>query len=138
LVTVKTGALKALSISSLTLIPLGVIFYLALSSDTSLWAHFAQYVLPPVVGNTLLLMVCVAVGVLMIGVPLAWIIAVCEFPGRRFFSVGIGTAFSDASLRAGFCADGYFLSSQALFKVPFDFGLAPSYGCLIFGAAFGD
>ena len=85
LATIKTGAFKALPIALLTLIPLGVIFYLALSSETSLWAHFAQYVLPPVVGNTLLLMVCVAAGVIVIGVPLAWITAVCEFPGRRFF-----------------------------------------------------
>ncbi|MCR2745555.1 ABC transporter permease [Limnobacter parvus] len=85
LATVKTGAFKALPIALLTLIPLGVIFYLALSSETNLWAHFARYVLPSVVGNTLLLMVCVAAGVLVVGVPLAWITAVCEFPGRRFF-----------------------------------------------------
>ncbi|WP_247646599.1 hypothetical protein [Deefgea sp. CFH1-16] len=36
--------------------------------------------------NTLILIVGVGVGVLLLGVPLAWLTAVCQFPGRKFFA----------------------------------------------------
>ncbi|MEY3201161.1 MAG: hypothetical protein RIR70_711 [Pseudomonadota bacterium] len=50
------------------------------------WAHLAQHVLPRVLGNTALLVVGVGAGTLLLGVGLAWLTAVCEFPGRRFFT----------------------------------------------------
>ncbi|MEQ8204723.1 MAG: iron ABC transporter permease [Woeseia sp.] len=62
----------------------------ALSSlfvDTGdIWSHLLTYVLPEAFGNTLLLVAGVATITSVLGVSLAWFVATCEFPGRRFFS----------------------------------------------------
>lgn len=42
--------------------------------------------LPEYIAHTLFLVFGVGVGAALIGVTLAWQTAVCEFPGRRFFS----------------------------------------------------
>lgn len=63
---------------------------LSLFSDTGdIWQHMLQYVLPQALLNTLVLVVGVASLTLLLGVPLAWFVATCEFPGRRFFSVAL-------------------------------------------------
>lgn len=53
--------------------------------DSSLWQHLWQTQLVELVANTLILFFGVGIGVSVIGVPLAWLTAVCDFPGRRFF-----------------------------------------------------
>ncbi|WP_255987634.1 ABC transporter permease [Chitinolyticbacter albus] len=80
------GVLYALPIALLTLIPLAVVLASFLDPQPQIWSHLAHYVLPGVLRNTAILMVGVTVGVLLLGVPLAWLTAVCEFPGRRFFA----------------------------------------------------
>lgn len=80
------GALYALPIALLTAVPLLVVLGYFLLPQPQVWEHLSQYVLPRVLANTILLMVGVAVGVLAVGVPLAWLTAACDFPGRRFFS----------------------------------------------------
>jgi len=50
-----------------------------------LWQHLAGTVLPEYVLNSLALMVGVAVGVFVVGVPAAWMTTLCRFKGRRFF-----------------------------------------------------
>ncbi|HSC79699.1 MAG TPA: iron ABC transporter permease [Chitinolyticbacter sp.] len=80
------GVLYALPIALLTLIPLAVVLASFLDPQPEIWSHLAHYVLPGVLRNTAILMVGVTVGVLLLGVPLAWLTAVCEFPGRRFFA----------------------------------------------------
>lgn len=80
------GPLAAGLIALLTLIPLGVVVAYALTPQPEIWQHLWQYVLPRVLLNTSVLMVLVAVGVLLIGVPLAWITVMYEFPGRRVFA----------------------------------------------------
>ena len=67
------------------LIPLIVIFGAWLAPATEVWAHLASTVLPTLVGNTLLLIMGVAVGTAVLGVSLAWLVSTCEFPGRRWF-----------------------------------------------------
>lgn len=79
------GVLYALPIALLTLIPLAVVLVSFLDPQPEIWAHLGQYVLPSVLKNTAILLVGVTMGVLLLGVPLAWLTAVCEFPGRRFF-----------------------------------------------------
>lgn len=54
--------------------------------DEALWQHLWQTQLLELIKNTLILLVGVGVGVAFLGVLLAWLTAVCEFPGRRFFS----------------------------------------------------
>jgi iron(III) transport system permease protein len=47
------------------------------------WDHLASTVLPDYVRTTLLLLALVLVGVVAFGVSCAWLVAACEFPGRR-------------------------------------------------------
>ena len=59
----------------------------SLFADTGdVWPHLLQYVLPEALGNTLLLASGVALLTMLLGVSLAWFVATCEFPGRRFFN----------------------------------------------------
>ena len=53
--------------------------------DTELWRHLWDTQLLGLVVNTLILLFGVGVGVTVIGVGLAWLTALCDFPGRRFF-----------------------------------------------------
>src|SRR5690606_816460 len=57
----------------------------ALSPQGEVWNHLLQHVLPRVTLNTAVLMALVAVSVLCVGVPLAWLTAMCAFPGLRLF-----------------------------------------------------
>ncbi|MBT8144222.1 MAG: iron ABC transporter permease [Gammaproteobacteria bacterium] len=57
-----------------------------LHTDTGLLTHLGRFVLPRVVGNTLVLVIGVAALTSVIGVALAWLTAMYEFPGRRLFS----------------------------------------------------
>ncbi len=50
------------------------------------WAHLSSTVLPGYVGNTLLLMLLVAVMTMLLGVGSAWLIVSFEFPGQRVLS----------------------------------------------------
>jgi iron(III) transport system permease protein len=56
------------------------------SPDTEVWRHLADFVLPRVVGNTLWLVFGVTLSAAVLGTGLAWLTAVCDFPGRRVFS----------------------------------------------------
>lgn len=80
------GAFYVLPITMLTLVPLIVVLASFLQPQPEVWAHLVQYVLPEVLRNTLLMMLGVGGGVLLLGALLAWLTAVCEFPGRRFFA----------------------------------------------------
>lgn len=80
------GVLYAMPIALLTVVPLLVVLGSFLHPQPEVWSHLRQYVLPDVISNTLILIVGVGVGVLLLGVPLAWFTSVCEFPGRSFFS----------------------------------------------------
>lgn len=76
----------AFLVSLITLIPLLVILSSLLTPQAQIWTHLRQYVLPDLLINTFWLALGVAFGSGFLGVSLAWLTAVCEFPGRRFFS----------------------------------------------------
>ncbi len=80
------GALYALPIALITIIPLCVVLSSWLQPQPEIWQHLSEYVLPNVLKNTALLLLGVTVGVLLLGVTTAWLVTLCEFPGRRFFS----------------------------------------------------
>lgn len=67
------------------LVPLVVILNAAIVPDVEVWSHLSRYVLPDVIANTVKLVVGVAVLGGALGTLLAWLTAMCEFPGRRFF-----------------------------------------------------
>jgi iron(III) transport system permease protein len=64
------------------LVALGSLF----ATDTETWSHLSRYVLPEATINTVYLVAGVAAVTFVMGVSLAWLIAVCEFPGRRVFA----------------------------------------------------
>ncbi|AOX99621.1 iron ABC transporter permease [Jeongeupia sp. USM3] len=80
------GQLYTLPVALLTVVPLAVVLSSLLDPQPEVWAHLAEYVLPGVLWNTFVLIVGVGAGVLLLGVPLAWLTAVYAFPGRRLFS----------------------------------------------------
>lgn len=75
----------ALLLSAPALAPLLVIVSALATPEVEVWSHIARYVLPDVVANTILLVLGVALLAGVIGAGLAWLTAMCDFPGRRFF-----------------------------------------------------
>ena len=71
--------------AALVLVPVVVTFSSFAEVEGDILAHLAEFVLPELVGNTLWLVLGVGVGVSVLGVSLAWLVAMCEFPGRRLF-----------------------------------------------------
>lgn len=78
--------ITAFGIALLVVIPLVVVLSSLLHPEEELWRHLLEYVLPDLLSNTFKLALGVSLGVTLLGVSLAWLTAVCEFPGRRFFS----------------------------------------------------
>ncbi|MEX0961220.1 MAG: iron ABC transporter permease [Burkholderiales bacterium] len=86
-VSAVTGWRVALfTIAVLATAPLAVIFASFLTPADDVWRHFASTILSGLIFNTVVLAVAVGAASAMIGVGLAWLVAVCEFPGRRLFS----------------------------------------------------
>jgi iron(III) transport system permease protein len=57
----------------------------ALGARSKIWQHLVDTVLGAYVLNSFLIMSGVTVGVLIVGVPAAWMTTLCRFPGRRLF-----------------------------------------------------
>lgn len=74
------------SIALLVLLPLAVIFSSFGDPQREVWAHLNEFVLPRLLVNTFWLLLGVGTLCTVLGVSLAWLTAVCEFPGRRWFS----------------------------------------------------
>jgi iron(III) transport system permease protein len=72
-------------LASLVVMPLLVIFLSWLEFDGQIWQHLADTLLMDLLRNTLVLLFGVGFGVLLLGVSLAWLTTMCEFPGRRWF-----------------------------------------------------
>ncbi|MFQ5993591.1 MAG: ABC transporter permease [Acidiferrobacterales bacterium] len=65
--------------------PIFVIVGAWLVPSGDVWRHLADTVLLELVRNTIVLMLGVGMGVLALGITLAWLTSMCEFPGRRLF-----------------------------------------------------
>ncbi len=66
------------------LVPLCVVLSAVLTPEVEVWAHLSCHVLPGVLANTINLVVGVSIAAAVLGTSLAWLITMCEFPGRRF------------------------------------------------------
>jgi iron(III) transport system permease protein len=77
--------LAVLAIALLMLLPLGAVVVSAVTQSGEVWGHLVATVLPQYVLNSLGLMVGVGLGVLGLGVSTAWLVTMCQFPGRRVF-----------------------------------------------------
>jgi iron(III) transport system permease protein len=76
----------AILIALLVVIPVTVIFSAWSTSEADILGHLTEFVLPELVSNTFWLLLGTGIGVTVLGVTLAWLTAMCEFPGRNFFS----------------------------------------------------
>ena len=74
-----------LVIAALVAVPIVAPFLAWLTPEGEVWRHLAHTVLGELVRNTAVLIVGVGLGVLVLGTGLAWLTAMCEFPGRRVF-----------------------------------------------------
>ena len=81
--------LAAICLALVVIAPLFVLSLSWTSIDVGIWQHLIDTQLPRLFKNTLMLLLGVATGVTLLGVSLAWLTAVCDFPGRRFFSVAL-------------------------------------------------
>jgi len=76
----------AVVIAALISLPVIIIASYLVKADGVLWHHLFETVLNEYLVNSLLLMLGVGVGVLLLGVPTAWLTSMCSFPGRRWLS----------------------------------------------------
>ena len=71
------------SLAALPVVSVGLNLFVGGTSET--WTHLSQTVLPEYIANSLWLCLGVGIGVAVVGVTTAWLTAMHEFPGRRFF-----------------------------------------------------
>ncbi|TKB43289.1 iron ABC transporter permease [Thalassotalea mangrovi] len=57
-----------------------------MESSQGIFAQLADTVLFDYISNSILMVIGVCLISLLIGLPLAWLVAMCKFPGKRFFS----------------------------------------------------
>ncbi|MCX7896466.1 MAG: iron ABC transporter permease [Rhodocyclaceae bacterium] len=78
--------LSAVVIGLLVALPVLAVFANVLVGGTAqTWTHLAETVLGEYVVNSFLLALSVGTGVAVVGVGLAWLVAMTDFPARRFF-----------------------------------------------------
>jgi len=82
------------AIAALVLLPLSVLLLSWQTIDHQIWAHLWETQMPRLLGNTLQLVVGVGVGVTVLGVSLAWLTSLCEFPGRRWLDWALMLPFA--------------------------------------------
>jgi iron(III) transport system permease protein len=88
------------------LVPVSTVLLAFASPDPEVWEHLRRYVLPEVLRNTAVLVAGVCAVTLVLGTSLAWLTAVCEFPGRRFFSWALVAPLAMPGYVTGFVAIG--------------------------------
>ncbi|MBX9762778.1 MAG: iron ABC transporter permease [Pseudomonadaceae bacterium] len=84
----------AFAVALLVLLPLSVLLFSWHDVDWQIWTHLWQTQLPRLLGNTLVLVLGVGVGVTLLGVSLAWLTSLCEFPGRRWLDWALMLPFA--------------------------------------------
>ncbi|MCL7462703.1 iron ABC transporter permease [Pseudomonas sp. NW5] len=84
----------AAAIAALVLLPLSVLLLSWGEVDRQIWSHLWETQLPRLLGNTLTLVLGVSSGVVLLGVSLAWLTALCEFPGRKWLDWALMLPFA--------------------------------------------
>ncbi len=74
---------SALVIAAMVLLPLAALVWIAVTPTGDVWGHLLQTVLPGALRTTLLLMLGVGLITGITGVGTAWLVTMCNFPGRR-------------------------------------------------------
>lgn len=98
----------AILAGALLILPIAAVAVYAFAPGQGTWAHLVATVLPSYVGNTLALVATVGIGVVAVGVPAAWIVAMCEFPGRRIFEWALVLPLAAPSYVAAYAYTDFF------------------------------
>ncbi len=75
----------AIMLAFLVLVPLAVLFSSFFLPSDGVWRHLIDTVLMELLFNTFWLVAGVGIGTTLLGVSLAWLTGVCDFPGRKLF-----------------------------------------------------
>jgi len=94
LISARYGYGLVFPIAALVLLPLTVLLLSWGSIDQDIWSHLWATQMRKLLGNTLLLALGVGFGVLLLGVSLAWLTSLCEFPGRRWLDWALMLPFA--------------------------------------------
>lgn len=84
-VSVRGWRAASLAVALTVAAPIFVVAAAWFTPATDVWRHIAETVLAELLAHTAVLALGVGLGVLVLGTALAWLVATCEFPGRRFF-----------------------------------------------------
>ncbi|SFI56176.1 ABC transporter permease [Jannaschia pohangensis] len=76
----------AVAIAALVLVPIVAVFWLAALPTQNIWPHLMDTVLPRYIATTLILMAGVGALAAVLGTGTAWLVAMHEFPGRRWLA----------------------------------------------------
>ena len=98
--------LVALAIALPAILAVGVIAGAFFNPDTEVWPHLLEFVLPRVLSNTFWLVLGVAILTTILGTGLAWLTAICEFPGRGVFAWALLLPLAIPGYVLGFIAIG--------------------------------
>ncbi|MEE8108016.1 MAG: iron ABC transporter permease [Gammaproteobacteria bacterium] len=98
--------LVALAIALPAILAVGVVAGASFSPDTEVWPHLLEFVLPRVLNNTFWLVLGVAIITTILGTGLAWLTAICEFPGRGIFAWALLLPLAIPGYVLGFVAIG--------------------------------
>jgi len=94
LISARYGYGLVFPIAALVLLPLTVLLLSWGHIDQDIWSHLWATQMRKLLGNTLLLAAGVGFGVLLLGVSLAWLTSLCEFPGRRWLDWALMLPFA--------------------------------------------
>ncbi len=86
---VSIWKIATISLATVVVFPLLVVFSGWMQIGNSVWEHLAKTVLGDLLINTFWLLFGVGVLTTILGVGLAWLTAMCEFPGSRMFDWGL-------------------------------------------------
>lgn len=75
----------ALIVLLLVLTPIFTILIKIFDKQGAYWEHLTENLLPDYFLNSILLLTGVGVGTFIIGVAMAWMVSIFEFPGRKYF-----------------------------------------------------
>lgn len=80
----RSWSLTGYAIAVLLVLPLFALLLQAAQPDEAVFGHLLSTVLPTYIANSLWLILWVSIGSLLLALPCAWLMARCEFIGRRY------------------------------------------------------
>ena len=100
--------MATLAVAGIVCLPILTVVWSLTRPAWAVWAHLWRTQLPELLLNTAALVVAVGLGVLVLGTTLAWLVATCEFPGRRVFEWALALPLALPAYVIGFVFLGLF------------------------------